>query len=216
MLDCQSRRGGFTLIELLVVIAILGILGALGVTMLRSSQADAEELQCKATIQTLTTALEQYKSDRRHGAYPLTSLEGKPGAGKLTNRINLGAESLFVALASKDFRGDRPSESLGDDSFENTDGDVSAKPLTIYGSKDLFEFLDPWGNPFAYFNAADYGNPAVRRYMAASTVGGEYEIVTVKPWENAKTKSPFRPSSYQIFSAGPDMTFNTEDDIGNW
>ena len=132
------------------------------------------------------------------------------------NRTNMGAEALFVALSSKGFKGDRPAEEFGDDSFVNLDGDTSQKSMTIFGATDLFVFLDPWGNPFAYFNAADYADPKLRQYMVTDSVGGEHEVTTIKPWKNKKTKSFRQPTSYQLFSAGPDMVFNTEDDIGNW
>ncbi|MCA9319488.1 MAG: prepilin-type N-terminal cleavage/methylation domain-containing protein [Planctomycetes bacterium] len=210
------ERQGFTLIELLVVITIIGILGALGMTMMASSKRKAEDLECGAMVQTLGASLEQYKNDRRHGAYPATSLEGHPGLPKLGNRSNMGIEALFVALESKDYRGDHPSESIGDKFFKNTDEDLAPKSLTLYGAADLFEYVDPWDNPFAYFSAADYGNLDVRQYYVAEGGSGIYEPVTVKPWINEKTKSPFNPTTYQIFSAGRDGIFNTEDDIGNW
>ena len=202
---------GFSLIELLVVITIIGILAGLGMTMLGGAQRDAEEQTCKATILSLTSALDSYKNDRRHGAFPPTSLEGKKGLGKLMNRTNMGAESLFVALSSPSFKGDKPAEEMGDDSFANLDEDQSQKSMTVFGATDLFSFLDPWGNPFAYFNAADYADPKLRSYRMESG-----DDVTVRPWKNTKTKSYFQPTSYQLFSAGPDGEFNTEDDIGNW
>lgn len=207
-------QAGFTLVEILVVLAIIGILSYLGLTMLKSGRDEGDQLATRAFIQSIDAALETYRQDRRIGVYPPTTLEGFTGMGKLKNRTNLGIEALVVCLNSPGYRGDRVLEAY-QSSLENLDGDESAKPLSIYEKPDLFELLDPWDNPYAYFNAQDYAKKDLGRYLAVDAEGNE-EIVVVKPWVNPKTGSFYMMSRFQLFSAGPDGRFNTEDDIGNW
>ena len=42
------------------------------------------------------------------------------------------------------------------------------------------------------------------------------DVIDAKPWVNPKTKSYYNQSGFQLFSAGPDGEFNTEDDICNF
>ena len=208
----QTDNKGFTLVELLVVIAIISLLGTLMITAFVGSQRDAEEAEVKAFIQTIGASLETYKSDRRNGVYPPTSLEGFPALGtKLPNKTNLGIEAMVVCLSSPGFDGLGNDSEAFEGALDNTDEDISARKMTKWGATDLFELVDTWGMPFVYFNAEDYGNRNVRAYMTP-----DQDVITVKPWINSKTKSPYNSSSYQLFSAGPDGEYNTEDDIGNW
>lgn len=216
----SSESSGFTLVELLVVIAIIAVMGGFGITMLMSARQQGDDFAVQGFIQSVDATLEQYKNDRRIGVYPPSSLEGFAGLGKQKNRTNQGIESLVVALNSPNFKVTRVLESFenadGEIIMENLDGDSSAKAMTIHGSRELFEVLDPWGNPFVYFNANDYAKAGIGKYMVLSEENGDYELMTVEPWKNPKTKSFFKLDSFQLFSAGPDMQFNTEDDIGNW
>lgn len=54
----------FTLIELLVVIAIIGILATVTITSLAGSRNKATDTQLKTNARNLTSALEQYRSDK--------------------------------------------------------------------------------------------------------------------------------------------------------
>lgn len=216
MKNTQTASNGFTLVELLVVIAIISLLGTLMITTFTSAQRDAKDFEVKAFIQTVGASLEVYQSDRRNGVYPPSSLEGFPALGtKLPNKTNLGIEAMVVCLSSPNFSGLKDSAAM-EERLENIDEDDSARRMTKFGDRQLFELVDPWGNPLVYFNAQDYENRNVRAYSRTEPDVLDYEVVTVKPWLNPKTKSPYNNSSYQLFSAGPDGIFNTEDDIGNW
>lgn len=214
---CRHRAAGFTLVEVLVVLTIIGIIGAVLIMRVSSTaRADAMEMEAKSFIMTIDAALEEYKNHPKFGVLPATSLENVPGVGRLQNRINMGIESLVLALNSKKFDGTRVFEGGREEAYENLDGDSTAKPMSYLSTSELLEVVDPWDNPYAYFNAEDYERTDVRKYKVLAQDGDEHEIVTVKPHVNPKTRSFFNMSTYQLFSAGPDGVFNTEDDIGNW
>jgi prepilin-type N-terminal cleavage/methylation domain-containing protein len=214
----RARATGFTLIEVLVVLAIIGLLSAVLLRNIFSVQKDRYKFEAQGFISTITAALEVYKNDRRIGVYPPTSYEKFGGVGRLDNRTNLGIESLVACLNGPGYEGDRVLETFSDEKhLANTDADQTPKTITIYKDAQLFEIKDPWGNPYAYFNCTEYDDPQVRLYMVdVAEGGGEYEPVTVVPHTNPQTKSYYNLTSYQLFSAGPDRQFNTDDDVGNW
>lgn len=61
---------GFTLIELLVVMVIIGLLSTLGVVNYIDARTRARDVQRKANLQQLQSALELYRADQ--SAYPAT------------------------------------------------------------------------------------------------------------------------------------------------
>lgn len=65
-----AHNKGFTLIELLVVIVIIGILSSLGVVNYIDARMRARDVQRKANMQQIQSALELYRSDQ--SAYPAT------------------------------------------------------------------------------------------------------------------------------------------------
>ena len=80
-----------------------------------------------------------------------------------------------VALNSAKFKGTKLYDKFDDDlTWDNLDEDHSAKPLTAFGAKDLNEAMDPWGNPYAYFNALDYANPKLAQYLVRAEPGEDY------------------------------------------
>lgn len=217
----SKNQSGFTLVEILVVLLIIGIIsGVLISRITQSGQQKRYEMTTEGFIRTVEASLERYRGDRNIGVFPPSKLDGFEGLGRESNQTNRGIEALVVCLNSPGFKGDRVLESFedgsGDIEMDNIDGDMSAKNLTIKGARDLFEMLDAWGNPYAYFHCRDYKDRTVQEYMVDPAGNMDYELVTVKPWVNSKTKSFFNQTTYQLFSAGPDGVFNTEDDIGNW
>jgi hypothetical protein len=84
--------------------------------------------------------------------------------------------------------------------------------VTRTGSMELFELVDAWGNPYAYFSSRELKNPEgfTKYVMATGTV------VEARPHVEEKTKLPLMQGKFQLFSAGIDGVFNTKDDIGNW
>jgi prepilin-type N-terminal cleavage/methylation domain-containing protein len=208
LLAANRLEAGFTLIELLVVMAILVLLVGLGVKFLPKIRQTGDKTAVQTFLSGLTGALAAYQSSE--GAYPPTALTDFPGVGTLTNNENLGIESLVLCMnsarynASFDFNGSEGCK------LENLDGDATQVKLTRFESKELFEAVDKWGTPLAYFNAQDY------------TRGEELGKITTPegPIKCLPYKHPkfgfYNRDRFQLISAGPDGKFNTEDDITNF
>ena len=87
-----------------------------------------------------------------------------------------------------------------------------AKNPTRTPKNGLMEFVDYWGNPIAYFRGSDMKNwKKFSKYVLKSG-----QVVEVKPWMRETTGDFINANSFQIFSAGPDQEFNTDDDIKSW
>jgi hypothetical protein len=117
---------------------------------------------------------------------------------------------IALHLKGLTIRLDLPDEAIG-----NTDGDPLETNPTQIEITGRMEILDDWGNPLAYFSAGDYRKPgACSRVRMNAEEGGEVQVA--KPWKRRKTGLFVNPNTFQVFSAGRDGVFNTEDDIGNW
>jgi hypothetical protein len=104
---------------------------------------------------------------------------------------------------------------MEDEWLANTDEDQMRAQVTRADKLDLYEFVDAWGNPLAYFSVWDYQNPEKLTQYTLGEQAAERDQV-VKPHKSVKTGQFLNQNSFQLFSAGPDMMFNTDDDIGNW
>jgi hypothetical protein len=126
------------------------------------------------------------------------------------NDTNQGIETVYVTIF---LSGHNISVDLNlDKVLANTDGDMMAGNPTRSTSLELYEFVDAWGNPLAYFSSRDLKNyEAVNKYV--DSAGG---AMAPKPWISEKTQLPLNAKKFQLFSAGPDGVFNTSDDIKNW
>ncbi len=93
----MKRNAGFTLIELLVVIAIIGILASVILASLTSARAKANDVNRKATIHQMQTALEEYYSD--NGSYPATTAFSPWNT--TTWALGAGATTFYDALVPK-------------------------------------------------------------------------------------------------------------------
>jgi prepilin-type N-terminal cleavage/methylation domain-containing protein len=205
----MSRRRGFTLVEMLAVLAIVAVLAGMIFPAVQLARRRASEKAAKATIERLKLALEQYAND--FGDYPPTSLSE---LGVKTNGVNEGNESLVRCLSTRRERG--PYFVFEEKDLANLDQDrLTSDPTgSTIESKELFEIVDPWGNPYVYFHNRDYrGGSKLERYMLATG-----ERTSCKPHPNARTGQYPAVSSFVIWSVGPDgkNEDGEGDDVASW
>ncbi len=213
----MPRDEGFTLIELLVVMAIVALLAGIGLlgipAMLRSSEAEA----VKTVVTQIAAALEAYSSNPKNGDFPPTALsnDAMPGFGVSRNDKNTGIESVMLCLHRPNMTTSFDIEDVPwPDAMDNLDQDRTRVTLTDFGrdNRNLYELLDWWGTPFAYFHHRDYDSAAVKNMGRINGLDG---IVKAKPWKSPKGFW-YRRNGFQLISAGPDGVFNTGDDITNF
>jgi prepilin-type N-terminal cleavage/methylation domain-containing protein len=204
----QGDRG-FTLVEILVVVGILALLAALIFPAVSFAQRRSREKAAAARIEQLKLALSAYEAD--FGDYPPTSLAAP---GLATNGTNEGIEALVRCLTTRRERG--PYATFEDKELANTDEDSLLRDPcdSTIASKELFELVDPWGNPYIYYHNRDYrGGAKLERYILAN---GERAIC--KPHPNPKTGQYPAVSSFMIWSVGANgVNEDGEgDDIASW
>lgn len=203
----NARRAGFTLVELLAVILILSILTFALVKGLSEGMGATKVSTTRQLLAKLGAAAEHYQ--REMGKYPPSSFES---AQEVSNDgLNVGIEAFVVALFSKKFEAGGLLEDVRDQ-LVNLDVDTSARQLTDFGTRELLEVPDAWGNPVAYIEKSDY-SVSNRRYLGFDAKTGEEQESVPLPVKNPRTGQYVAPTSFQFLSAGADGRFGTEDDV---
>lgn len=203
----HAARAGFTLVELLAVILILSILTFALIKGLSESMGASKITTTRQLLAKLGAAAEHYQ--REMGKFPPSSFE--PAQEVSNDGTNVGIEAFVVALFSKKFEAGGLLEDVRDQ-LVNLDADTSSRQLTDFGTRELLEVPDAWGNPVAYIEKSDYG-VSNRRYLTFDgATSEELESVPVA-FKNARTGQYVAPTSFQFVSAGADGRFGTEDDV---
>lgn len=213
----MRRNAGFSLVELLVVMAILSILGGLAVIGLPQMMRAGDRSLMENVIMQLDAALQSYEADAKNGDFPPTLLEADAfaGTGQRTNLDNCGNEAMVLCLNRRGRDSLFDIEGMKGVSYQNTDQDRTQAVLTNFAADDreLYELIDVWGTPIAYFHHRDYGT-AENRDLCRHT--GIEDMVKALPWKNPRTHAYYQRDKFQLISAGFDMKFNTEDDVTNF
>jgi len=68
----STRAQGFTFIELIIAIVIIGILSVMGIGSYTNSLKASRDARRKVDLDSIRSALEQYKSNDIHSSYPAT------------------------------------------------------------------------------------------------------------------------------------------------
>ena len=203
----RKRNRAFTLIELLVVVFIIALLAAILMPSLSSLFERGRKKAAMVELQQIQIAIALYEENYRD--FPPTLLEDL--GLKQHNQINAGIESLVLCLSSQHKNGS--FYPFRESQLENTDSDLSPVPLrsltkTIFNTNELFEFMDPWGNPYLYFHYRDIKEATQQFYMLQG------EKVSITPnLKRTKTGNLRGASRYQILSAGQDGILHNEDDL---
>jgi prepilin-type N-terminal cleavage/methylation domain-containing protein len=202
----QCRQGGFTLIEIIVVMAIIALLVVALQPAISSALGRGEEAETDARILGITAAI--IKFEAAQGYYPPDDFV-EPAESPLqvkckSDSINAGIESLVLFLCWS-------GQDLTDleEWFANTDGDDNGTMIPILERTAKVEIVDAWGTPLAYFRNNNYTK------VQEIALGGEAagETVKARAFKNPNSTGFLAPRKFQIVSAGPDMIFNTDDDI---
>jgi prepilin-type N-terminal cleavage/methylation domain-containing protein len=217
------RRGaerGFSFIEILIVMGIISVLVGGAVVAITMWTKKQPEFATKNTLTKVKTSIENWKS--QFEMYPpsdVTLIGEVAGRGKKgqspENRINEGIEAIYQALQWPGFKGE--PEWDGAKELGNNDEDKLRQAINKHDTVDLKEVLDGWGNPLVYFHRDDYGkySEGGASYLSMDTVDQELLECEPLPWRN-DDGTFINPSTFQLFSMGPDGEPNTDDDITTW
>ncbi|MCC7507917.1 MAG: prepilin-type N-terminal cleavage/methylation domain-containing protein [Planctomycetes bacterium] len=226
------HRRGFTLIEIMIVIGIIVILMSVLVVAFSGAFSKSEQAEATATIQTLKTNIDSYSS--RWGTAPpgnmqdLAALMMPNQVLAAPNKENEGIETLILALRSRKengpyldvplFANDKRRTNLDLDLVVESALSPQALDIEVGTSRDLFEFVDPWGNPLVYVNIVELRNGRLDQIITLSD--GTQARITAQEAQDAlrhPTTGAY-PSDYALWSFGPDgiNQYGRGDDITSW
>lgn len=230
-MPARNRNHGFTLIELMIVIGIILLLVAVIVVSFGGVFGKRDNARATATLETIKSNIQSYEN--RWGEPPPGTLQR---LGELTRTLNLlenndtnrGIEAMVLALRSRREGGPYLDQNLFGDAARigNVDNDTfladaiapNALDMADDATTDLFEILDPWGNPFIYVTIADVraGSVADKLTLHDGTV---IEITAIECQD--KLRHPVNgefPQGYALWSIGENgiNEYGGGDDITSW
>lgn len=199
----NGKQSGFTLIELVVVVLIILILVVVLLVAILIAMAKGKRADTIETYNAIRGAMSAWRDGTGAGASaypksgPNTSLSG---GGKFE-----GAKRLYQELVAKPkAAGKDPYITVKREAIGWIDKEGN---LLSSGTDAEAVFLDGWGMPIVYFEWASIA--ALESSSGDSDVpGGKTRTV------NAKVpKWAMNTSSYDLYSAGVDKKWGTDDDM---
>jgi len=227
----RARDRAFTLIELMVVIGVILLLIVVIAASFGGAFGRSDRARAQATIEVLKSNIQSFET--RWGQPPPSTLQG---LAELTRALNLndpnatnqGIETLVLALRSgreggpylapEVFNDNARIGNLDNDTFSATAMTPAGLDLPDDAANDLFEILDPWGNPFIYVNMAELrAGRAKDSIQVANGEITELDMFKVRELlQNPKTKD--YPQGFALWSTGANgiNEFGRGDDITSW
>jgi len=198
------RKKGFSLVELLVVVSIIGILAVIVVPNVQENLRRAKIAKTKALISSLSFAIISYKND--YGKYPPSynpqklyiSLTEK---GKTPYEADSDEQLIIHQGDSLWINPDRPSDDRRDRIMSRLGIPTDARSA----QSDDYVFIDAWGNTIYYISSEDY-NPGGRTDFRSAHNAIPLDKACAYEMRDGKRYKPFKPTTFQIISFGPDGT----------
>lgn len=209
----NHTKHGVTLIELLVVLLIIGILSTVSIGIYTQHIERARIAAAKDTIHQLEVAVTAYQIDvgqlppsgSGSNIAPSTPNPSSPALGNGYMQLAIQSSLNANALAPLSMRWIGPYVEID----INKLGDISGNRISASLSPGEVNILDPWSHPYYFVRNQDY-----------ATFGGTVRALS-DPYRSTETY--YNPSTFQIFSFGPNRQTlgvpdrGTEtDDINNW
>ena len=186
----MHKRRNFTMVEILATIAIIAILAGLSFGAYRAIQKGQAKTKTEATVNSIHIALQAFKN--KYGYYPQAP---DPVALVFCKERNTTKDSgtsgsdILKSAASRLVLGKDFTVFLGTEVMRNAvikTGNISGNPVYIFADS----YKDPVTNCSILNNVSKKAN--LIYYKCPGDMNQE---------------------SYDLFSAGPDRKFNTNDDI---
>lgn len=189
-------RGSFTLVELLGVLVVVAILVGIVLRSANYVQVRAGVARAKADLAAMAIALDNYKTD--YGYYPISSNYKLNVGTAIDPRRSVFSDfvnSTYLYRALSGVAGGKVYLIFHRSQLTQTTSWMTTNPCTAttgtLPAANAFAILDPFGSPYNYFNLNN-----------ASCLTNQ--------------KLQINKLAYDIFSAGPDRTPNTADDVANY
>ncbi len=210
----MHKRQNFTMVEILATIAIIAILAGLSFGAYRAIQKGQARTKTEATVNAIHIALQAFKN--KYGYYPQshksTGTGTSPSATALvfckekttTEKVSVPTNSKTILrsgsilVLGKDF-----TTFLGSQVMKNAA--TKDREITIGGeTTNVYIFVDAYKDPVSNCGSTlDNINSDTNLRLYNNTANLIYY----------KCPGDMNQESYDLFSAGPDRKFNTNDDI---
>ncbi|MCI0651141.1 MAG: type II secretion system GspH family protein [Planctomycetes bacterium] len=220
----RTAAGGFTLVEVLVVIGIIVLLAGIAMPALNLARKHSMKKVARTDMNAIAVAVGAYESD--FGDFPPSSLEFlEDGKFSYTgNGVNAGIESLVACLTTRRKGGPYLDERFrNEQALANTDKDALVDSALkehldselLEGSDELWELIDPFGNPLVYVHFRDY---TAGSFEILGGKDGAFKKIMATPARSEALGTFHNSTSFQIWSLGPDGKNEDGggDDLGSW